>query len=70
MANAALDKYEKKKQELEKLEALLERLPLSGAVALKFDSSEKKSHNESGCRRDALGESAAEWYATLSQINY
>jgi len=29
VANAALDKYEKKKQELEKLEALLERLALS-----------------------------------------
>ena len=28
VANAALDKYEKKKQELEKLEALLERLAL------------------------------------------
>ena len=34
VANAALDKYEKKKQDLEKLEALLERLVLRGIAQM------------------------------------
>ena len=39
VANAALDKYEKKKQELEKLEALLERLALRKNLTMQRDHS-------------------------------